>query len=302
MASTELILFAGLFAASISVYSLVSFLVTNNLDSNVLSWANGQEQIKSKSELINLTRPFVHQFTLKYAIKVKDTKYRAQIQKLLLTSGLSRELKVDEFLGLQMLWAFLLPMILGVLEVALQAGIPWPIFLMLVPVGYKFPVIYANTQRKQREISVRADLPFFADILALATASSGVTFPAALQKIVERADDSVLAEEFALVLEQMSKGATLAESMKNMASRLDLQEISSFVAVIVDAEAMGQPFGPVLQDQSKQIRLERFARAEKAGARASQLMLVPMMIFIMPAVFIVVLGPVLLGFGGGGSP
>lgn len=302
MASTELILYAGLFAAAISVFSLINFLVSNNLDSNVLSWASGQEQIKSKSQLVNLSRPFVHQFTLKYAVKIKDEKFREKIQKLLLTSGLSRELKVDEFVGLQLLWTVLLPLLVALVSEAGQLGVPWPVFLILMPIGYKFPELYANSQRKNREVSVRADLPFFADILALATASSGVTFPAALQKIVERSDNSVLAEEFSLVLEQMAKGATLAESMKNMANRLDLQEISSFVAVIVDAEAMGQPFGPVLQDQSKQIRLERFARAEKAGARASQLMLFPMLFFIMPAVFIVVLGPIMLGFSGGGSP
>jgi tight adherence protein C len=86
-----------------------------------------------------------------------------------------------------------------------------------------------------------------------------------------------------------------------MAARLDMPEITSFVAVLVDAEASGTSISQVLKDQSVQMRLERFLRAEKAGARASQLILLPLMMFILPAVFIMVFGPVAVKmmYGGG---
>ncbi|MCE3011153.1 MAG: type II secretion system F family protein, partial [Proteobacteria bacterium] len=84
-------------------------------------------------------------------------------------------------------------------------------------------------------------------------------------------------------------------------SRIDTSEITSFVAVLVDADATGASISRVLKDQSVQIRLERFVRAEKAGARASQVMLLPMMLFIMPAVFIVVFGPIIVSFFSGGK-
>jgi tight adherence protein C len=86
-----------------------------------------------------------------------------------------------------------------------------------------------------------------------------------------------------------------------MAARLDMTEITSFVAVLIDAEASGSSISQVLKDQSVQMRLERFLRAEKAGARASQLILIPLMMFILPAVFIMVFGPVALKMMYGGK-
>ncbi len=68
------------------------------------------------------------------------------------------------------------------------------------------------------------------------------------------------------------------------------------MAVLVDADSTGASIAQVLKDQSIQMRLERFVRAEKAGARASQTILIPLMLFILPAVFIMVFGPVALQF------
>jgi tight adherence protein C len=82
---------------------------------------------------------------------------------------------------------------------------------------------------------------------------------------------------------------------------LDIPEITSFVAVLIDAEASGASISKVLKDQSIQMRLERFVRAEKAGAKASQQILIPLMLFILPAVFIMVFGPVAVSFIYGGG-
>jgi tight adherence protein C len=78
-----------------------------------------------------------------------------------------------------------------------------------------------------------------------------------------------------------------------MSQRLDISEITSFIAVLVDADATGASIANVLKQQSIQMRVERFARAEKAGARASQAILIPLLVFFLPAVFIMVFGPVL---------
>jgi len=127
---------------------------------------------------------------------------------------------------------------------------------------------------------------------------AGLDFFGAIQKIVDKADDqnSVLAEEFKTVLKDIKVGSSKTEALKEMAARLDMNEITSFVAVLIDAEATGASIAQVLKDQSIQMRLERFVRAEKAGARASQLILLPLMVFILPAVFIMVFGPMLVGF------
>lgn len=296
MGSAEFILVSGLLVAAFAVYTFVSALMSNSQnEKDLLSWASGQEPVQSKSGLINLSRPMVHQFTLKYALKYKNEGYRKRVNKIILTSGLSRELNVDEFIGLQLLWGIALPALLAVFNFAFEMGYPTFLFLVMVPVGLYFPHLYANSEKRRREDSVRADLPFFTDLLALST-EAGLDFIGAIQRIVDKAENSVLAEELGNVLKDIKLGSSRADALKAMSSRLDTSEITSFVAVLVDADSTGASISQVLKDQSVQMRLERFVRAEKAGARASQLLLFPMMLFIMPAVFIVLFGPVALQF------
>lgn len=296
MGSAELILVSGLLVAAFAVYTFVSALMSNGQnDKDLLSWASGQEPVQSKSGLINMSRPMVHQFTLKYALKYKNEGYRKRVNKIILTSGLSRELNVDEFIGLQLLWGVALPALLGIFNFAFEMGYPTALFFVMIPLGLYFPHLYANGEKRRREDSVRADLPFFTDLLALST-EAGLDFIGAIQRIVDKAESSVLAEELGNVLKDIKLGSSRADALKAMSSRLDTSEIISFVAVLVDADSTGASISQVLKDQSVQIRLERFVRAEKAGARASQLLLFPMMLFIMPAVFIVLFGPVALQF------
>ena len=303
MGSAEFLLVGGLLCAAYAVYSFVfSLMSTGQSDQNLLQWASGNEPVKSKSQLVNWSRPLVHQFTLKYAVKYKNESYRRRLNKLILTSGLSRELNADEFIGIQILWGLMIPGLFAILNFTLEFGLSQVLFILMVPLGFVLPRFYANQQRKTREISVRADLHFFADLLALST-EAGLDFISAIQRIVEKAEESVLAEELGNVLRDIKLGSSRADALKGMAQRLDISEITSFVAVLVDADSTGASIAQVLKDQSEQIRLERFVRAEKAGARASQMLLFPMMLFIMPAVFLVLLGPVILQFfyGSGGN-
>lgn len=300
MLSPDIILVLAMLLSGAAVYFITQALLTNNTDRELLSWANGTEPAKSSSSLINWSRPLVHQFTLQHAARVKSPGYRKRLEKLILTSGLSRELNVDEFIGLKIFWGFGFPGFLFLLNFAFGLNISWMIFAVAVGVGFQFPDMYARNQKKQREISVRVDLPFFADLLALST-EAGLDFISAIQRIVDKADGSVFADELSIVLKDIKLGSARSDALRGLTKRLDITEIMSFVAVLVDADATGASISQVLKDQSVQIRLERFVRAEKAGARASQLMLMPLIFFILPAVFIVVFGPVVLSFMGGGG-
>ena len=301
MGSAEFLLVGGLFTAAYAVFSFVSSLMSNSqTEKDMLSWASGNEPVKSKSAIVNFSRPLVHQFTLKYAFKYKNPSYRKRLDRLILTSGLSKEINVDEFIGMQMFLGIMLPGFLGLMNFALEMGFPVFFFFLMIPLGAYLPLMHANREKRFRETSVRADLPFFADLLALST-EAGLDFIGAIQRIVEKAETSVLAEELGIVLKDIKIGSSRADALKAMSSRLDISEITSFVAVLVDADATGASIAQVLKDQSVQIRLDRFVRAEKSGARASQLMLFPMMLFIMPAVFIVLFGPVIIQFFYGGS-
>lgn len=302
MGSAELMLFGGLVMAGASVYLFISSLLAGQPGESQLSWASGNEPVKSKNAIINLCRPMVHQFTLQHAARVKSEKYRKKIRNLIKVGGLADELNEDEFIGLQIFLGFAFPVFLYVMNFSLDLGLGAPMVICLGTIGFFMPQMHCKAMKSKRELSVRQDMPFFIDLLALSV-EAGLDFFGAIQKIVDKVADkeSVLAAEFQIVLKDIKIGSSKAEALKEMAARLDMNEITSFVAVLIDAEASGSSISQVLKDQSVQMRLERFVRAEKAGARASQLILLPLMLFILPAVFIMVFGPVVLQMMGGGA-
>lgn len=166
-----------------------------------------------------------------------------------------------------------------------------------------------NGHIKDRQQQIRLAIPFVVDLLSLCT-EAGLDFMAAIQRVVQKAKRSPLIEELEQVLNELKLGTTRADALRNMSDRINMSEISSLVAVLVTADKMGASISTALKSQSDQIRSERFIRAEKAGAAASQKILFPLIFFIVPAVFIVVLGPLVAkllqqlftgGFGGAGG-
>jgi len=293
MGSSELMLFTGLLLAGGAVYLFLSSILATKPGENQLSWASGTEPVKSKNGVINLCRPLVHQFTIQHAVKIKSEKYRKKIRHLIKVGGLSSELNEDEFIGLQIFLGFALPVFLLIMNFSLDLGFAPVLLIGLGFLGFFMPEMHCKASKKNRELSVRIDMPFFIDLLALSV-EAGLDFFGAIQKIVDKAEgqDSVLAEELKIVLKDIKIGSSKSDALKDLAARLDMQEMTSFVAVLIDAEASGASISQVLKDQSVQMRMERFVRAEKAGAQASQLILIPLMLFILPAVFIMVFGPV----------
>ena len=294
------ILLSGLGLAALSTYLFMSALFTNNTDAEALAWASGTEPAKSKNGLINISRPLVHNFTLQHAMRIKSPAYRKRVTRRLLTAGLSSELNEDEYIGLQILWGLMAPLVLFILNFALQLGLPWYFCIGLGLFGWLFPNLYCASQRKSRYVSVVVDLPFFIDLMALST-EAGLDFMGAMQRIVEKAENGVLSEELRIVLKDIKLGSSRREALTRLADRLDIPEITSVVAVVRDAEETGASIAQVLKDQSIQMRLERFVRAEKAGAQASQAMLIPLMFLILPAVFLMVFAPVALAMFYGGK-
>ena len=299
MSFVLLILVVSMILAGGAVYTVVSVLLKQGNEAEALSWLDGKEPEKSKAPFIQMSRPLVHNFTLSYVKKVKSAKYRKKIQKKILSAGLNRELNVDEFIGLQILWGLAFPLLFFIFNAALSLGFPFLTGLLISGFGFYFPHAYCNSQRKKRFLSIIQDLPVFIDILALST-EAGLDFMGAIQKIVEKAPkDSVLAEEFQTVLKDTKLGRSRVEALGSLDERIDIPELTSVVSVIKDAEETGASIAKALKAKSEQMRFERFARAEEAGAKASQKILIPMMVFIIPAVFIVVFAPAAFQFMGG---
>ena len=296
MIHSEVLLFISLISVGIAVSFFLFTFLGNKPNKKVLEWLSSEDKMSQiESPILRFLIPFVHQFTFYHAQKIKSPSYRKRIENSLMTSGQDKYITVDEFIGLQILCGIFLPFALMALNFALQGGYSYSLFLGLIAIGLFLPFLYINTERKKRVLSVRVDLPFVIDLLALST-EAGLDFIGSIQRLVRKMEGSVLSQEFNSVLKDIKLGSPRGKALRSMGRRLAIPEVTSFVAVIIDADATGASIAQVLKDQSDQMRVERFTRAEKAGAKASQAILLPLMMFILPAVFIMVFGPIILQF------
>ncbi len=300
MVLSNILLILGLLLGGGSVYIAVSMILENFLQNQnlPLSWASGDAPKKSKSGIIRISRPLVHKLILpvlsRYELKERREKLKREIQ----SAGLSQELNEDEYLGLQVFLGLVFPLFIFSCNALFNLEYPWYFIFGFGVLGFLFPYYYVKGYKDLRRFQILIDLPFVVDLLALST-EAGLDFIGAITKVVEKMKGGPLAEELGIVLKDLKLGSSRSEALNAMAWRLNMSEVSSFIAVLTTADSLGASIGAVLRQQSEQLRQERFVRAEKAGAEASQKIFIPIVLFILPAVLLIVFGPVVIQFMGG---
>ena len=171
----------------------------------------------------------------------------------------------------------------------------------LAVLGYFYPSSSLKGKIKKRAKEMRLALPGVLDLLTISM-EAGLSLDMALVRVCE-AEPSTLGMEFQKVLNEIRLGRPRMEALTAMADRNAVEELTTFIRAVVQAEPLGVSIANVLRIQSEELRRLRRQRAEEAGHRAPVLMLLPMMGCIFPCVFIMLLGPAVLqvmkSFGGG---
>ena len=158
--------------------------------------------------------------------------------------------------------------------------------------GFMLPALWLGQKIRSRKNSVIRSLPDALDLLTICV-EAGLGFDQAMQKVAEKWDDD-LSRAFARVLHEIRLGKSRREALRDLASRLDVSDMTSFVAAVIQAEQLGVSIAKVLRIQSDQMRVRRRQRAEEKAHQAPVKMLFPMVFLIFPAIWIVLLGPALL--------
>ena len=251
---------------------------------------------KASNFLVKITRPFFTQYVVPM-IRGKpfwDSR-RKKYKRKIIAAGLKDELTADEFIAFKLFLILFFPIVGGLLDAGGFLNLAWYIILGTGILGWFYPDIWVNGRMKARQKLIIRAMPFIVDLLALST-EAGLDFIGAIGKVVEKAAPSPLVEEFGQLLKEIKVGASRQEALREMSTRINMTEVNSFVAILISADQMGASIGKILRQQSEQIRSERMIRAEKAGAAAAQKVLLPLVLFILPAVMLMIFGPFILGF------
>jgi tight adherence protein C len=161
--------------------------------------------------------------------------------------------------------------------------------LIVAALGFYLPSLYLRSAINRRQEAIIKKFPDALDLMSICV-DAGLPFDGAMARVHEKWDDP-LADEFGRVIYEVQLGKSRRQALRDMANRMEVNDVSSFVAAILQAEHLGVSIGKVLRIQSEQMRIRRRQRAEEKAHQAPVKMLFPLVFLIFPSMFIVLLGP-----------
>jgi tight adherence protein C len=211
----------------------------------------------------------------------------------LLAAGLGRTISPTTFLAFKSALA-----IGGVFFGALFGGAltgPGGVLLFAIAlggIGFIMPDFAISSRARSRKDRIRAELPDALDLMAVSV-EAGLGFDGAISKLTEHMEGP-LSDEFSLTLNEIRIGEARQDALKKLSDRTSTPELSSFVRAIIQADQLGISLGRILRVQATDSRNKRQAAAEEKAMKAPIKMLFPTVLFIFPAMFLVILGPAFL--------
>ncbi len=158
-----------------------------------------------------------------------------------------------------------------------------------VLLGYYLPVLQLKGQISRRKDAIVKALPDALDLLTICV-EAGLGFEQAMSKVYAKWDND-LAVAFGRVLQEIQLGKRRSEALRDMSHRMDVPDVTSFVAALIQAEQLGVSIAKILRIQSDQMRVKRRQRAQEKAQQAPVKMIIPMVLLIFPSLWIVLLGP-----------
>jgi tight adherence protein C len=231
------------------------------------------------------------------SMKVLQQSQVEAVQQKLAHAGIRNKELAVLIIGLRMILPIVLGGITFVLLYVLQVEPDWQVKRVLALgavlfASYKGPEIYLGNIAKKRSDAIRKGLPDALDLLVIC-AEAGLTVDAAFNRVARELGRAYpeLGDEFALTAIELSFLNERRTAFNNLAYRVDLEAVKGVVTTMVQTEKYGTPLASALRVLSAEFRNERMMRAEEKAARLPAIMTVPLIMFILPVLFIVILGP-----------
>ncbi|MFT5032286.1 MAG: tight adherence protein C [Bacteroidia bacterium] len=203
-------------------------------------------------------------------------------------------LDAEEFLALSVVTSMLFTLLTFVALVG-SGDVSGFALLGATLVGYFLPDLWLRDSRKKRDSEIIKTLPMFLEFLSMCV-DAGLNFSGALKQAMDKGPRGAMRNEFRIVLRDMRSGQSRADALMRLEDRIQLKEVSVFVNAMIQAERMGASIKNTLKIQSEQRLTERFQRAEKQAMEAPVKLVIPLIIFIFPLTFIILLYPIVVRF------
>jgi len=230
--------------------------------------------------------------TARQARRVTPSGVIASTNKQLVFAGLSKRIPVEAFLGVKTLTTCL--GLVGGLVVSIGATSDFRVFMILLlgTIGFLSPDVYVRRRADQRKRDIISAMPDILDQLTVLL-EAGLGFNSAVDKIAHSTNGPMV-DEFARALHSIRLGQPRNEALEDIATRTGTQEVRQFVSAIKQADSLGVPMARVARVQSEHMRELKRLHSEEQAMRLPVKLVFPMVLCMLPALFIVLLGPVVI--------
>ncbi len=231
----------------------------------------------------------------RFAPKKKNankTKTLEAIRKQLRYAGIFMEASDFQFIKTAFLIGAVFLTGIIVIIIKPEAMIALLILVIGITVGVMGPTMYLRSRVSGHQTGIKKQLPDAMDLLCVCI-EAGLGFDAALLKVSQKLKGPFI-DELLIVYREIQMGRTRREALQNLCDATNLDELKTFASALVQAEQLGIPINNVMRAQSEQLRIERSQQAKEKGMKASIKMLLPMLLFIFPVVFIILMGPTVM--------
>ncbi|MCB2202558.1 type II secretion system F family protein [bacterium] len=214
-----------------------------------------------------------------------------EIDHQLTIAGNPGNLHASEFYALRIIF-FVIGIVLAIILARNLSGMGMTgilLALIVMIVGLMLPNVWLRGQVRNRQNEIQRGLPDALDMLSVC-ASAGLGFDQSLQKISDYWETD-LGEEFRLAIHEMEMGISRSEALRHMSDRLDVDDLTRFIALMIQAEKVGMSYADVLHSQAIQMRVQRQYRAREIANKLPGKMIMPIALLIFPAMLAVILGP-----------
>ena len=264
------------------------------------------QKIKSEEEEIDqedaLTRPFYDRVIQPFFQKIGEIfgnltpgEMRTNIEKKITYAGNPKNLNFNRFVSIQVILVVVL-FAFSMLGFSLLPGVPggraFGLSLLMGLLGIIIPVVILNSQAAKRQLEIQRALPDTLDML-LVSVEAGLGFDMAMKRVAAQSEGALI-REISRALEEIRMGKSREESLRGIVFRTGVPDLSSFISAIIQAEQLGTNIANTLRVQANTMRQKRRQRAEQAAMKAPIKMLFPIVLFIFPSLFVVILGPAVI--------
>ncbi len=226
--------------------------------------------------------------------------YVEKVRQKFIMAGRDSTAEVDRFLAGRVLSLAAVPFIFAFFFIWNPLAFEGMTRIMIV--GLSLAIIILGPEAKltraveARQTSILQDLPDILDLLTISV-EAGLGFEQALDRTIATVPGP-LSTEFARMLGETRAGSSRADAMRAMDARIDISEVRSFVLAVLQADTFGVSIGRVLRAQADEMRIRRRQRAQEMAQKAPVKMLIPMVLCIFPALFVVILVPAMISIMG----